>query len=466
MRPSDTTYSTLTRVGAGLALAAGVLFLAFAVDRTDFPQLAAAFTAAFAGYATLVGRPLAKDLRLLIGLGIGLRLALVFAFPLLSDDVYRFIWDGFLINDGRNPFAFTPAHYLEAGNAVPGLTRSLYDHLNSPDYFTIYPPVAQAVFTVATWVSPGSHYWAAVIMKLFLFGCELGTLWVLLRLFRGEFNQVPPGNLLFYWLNPLVIVEITGNLHFEGAMVFFLLLALWLLIKSSWVRAGVAMAASVASKLLPLLLLPYLIRRLWGKPFWIFSFSIGGALLLFFAPLLAAGFLDGFGSSLDLYFRKFEFNASVYYLAREIGYLRVGWNMIETIGPGLASFAAVSILLLALLDGRSGWRALPEGWLWAFVIYLLCATTVHPWYLCVPILLCGFTTWRFPLVWSFLVTLTYVSYTTDPYRELLWVVALEYLLTLAYLIYEIRSRRRRHANRASLANEGDVSANGDDLVSE
>ncbi|OAV43179.1 glycosyltransferase 87 family protein [Lewinella sp. 4G2] len=419
-----------------LLLSLGILYLGFGVDRTNFYELITAFTVAFAGYAALVKYAEEKTLRLAIILGIGLRLALVFAFPLLSDDVYRFIWDGLLINDGQNPFAKIPAFYLEAGNEVPGLTPELYGKLNSPEYFTIYPPVAQAIFTLATWISPGSHYWAAVVMKLFLFACELGSLWVLHRLFRTTFSGFPITNLLFYWLNPLIIIEITGNLHFEGAMVFFLLLALYCLTQRRWVRAGLAMAASVASKLLPLLLLPYLIRRLWGRPFWVFSIVFGAALLLLFAPLLAAGFLDGFGSSLDLYFRKFEFNASIYYLAREIGYGVVGWNLISTIGPALAKFAAVAILVLALLDGRSSWKDLPVGWLWAFTIYLLCATTVHPWYLSVPIALCCFTRWRFPLVWSFLITFTYVSYTTVPYRELLWVVAVEYVLVLGFLIWE------------------------------
>ncbi|NJC26614.1 glycosyltransferase 87 family protein [Neolewinella antarctica] len=396
----------------------------------------------------LVWRVRDRELFWLMGLGIVARLLLVFAFPLLSDDVYRFIWDGLLINDGRNPFTHVPTYYLAAGEIIPGINAALYEQLNSPDYFTIYPPVAQAVFTLATWLSPESWYGAAVVMKLFLFVCEVGSLFLLYRLLT-EFSipgkapsALPKSNLLLYWLNPLIIVEITGNLHFEGAMVFFLLLALYLLTRSQVARAGVAMAAAVASKLLPLLLLPYLIRRLWGRPFWVFSVAFGASLLLFFAPLLSTGFLDGFGSSLDLYFRDFEFNGSLYYLARAYGYYDVGWNQIAAFGPGLAIFAAVSILVLALLDGRSSWCSLPEGWLWAFVIYLLCATTVHPWYLSVPIVLCCFTHWRFPLVWSFLITLTYTSYASDPYEENLWLVGLEYAIVLAFAIYEFRGRKR------------------------
>ena len=489
-------------VGA-LLLTAGVLYLGYGVDRTDFWSLFGAFVLAFGGYAALVYRPNSVHLGWLVGLGVALRLALVFGFPLLSDDVYRFIWDGHLIVSGHNPFAELPAYYLAEGNEVAGLSQGLFDRLNSPDYYTIYPPVAQSVFTLAVWVFPSSWYGAAVVMKLFLLACELGSLWLLWRLLgamppgpQGENNtalwartqdagkglrpelspEIPPTsvtpepsplspgeglgerdlphtNLLFYWLNPLIIVEILGNLHFEGAMVFCLLLAYYLLQRSKLVAGAAAMAASVASKLLPLMLLPLLIRRLWdwpvqdwwrsGRRFYVFSLAFGLVCLLFFAPLLLSpGFLEGFQSSLELYQKKFEFNASLYYIARAVGYLQVGWNQIATIGPSLAKAAAAGILLLALLDRRRDWASLPVGWLWAFVLYLLCATTVHPWYLSVPIVLCCFTRWRFPLVWSFLIMLTYISYVAEPYAENLWLVAGEYLVVGVFVVYELRLKRR------------------------
>lgn len=454
-----------------MLLAAGVLYLGFGVDRTEFWSLFPAFVVAFTGYGWLVAKPLeGRSLAQLCGLGILLRLSLVFAFPLLSDDLYRFLWDGYLINAGENPFAHLPAWYLEAGHTVPGLTQDLFDRLNSPDYYTIYPPVAQGVFTAATWLSPGSWYGAAMVIKLFLLLCELGSMWLLWHLLeprppvqrkleeRGRTDQ--PGNhqlarsnLLYYWLNPLIIVEITGNLHFEGAMVFFLLLAYYLLQSNRWMAAAAAFAATVASKLLPLMLLPLLIRRLWkrpgsggikkwlrsGRPFFIFSAAFGLLTFLFFLPfLLSPDFIAGFQSSLELYQQKFEFNASLYYLARAVGYWQVGWNQIATFGPMLARVSAGAILLLALLDRRSDWQSLPVGWMWAFVLYLLCATTVHPWYLSVPIVLCVFTRWRFPLIWSFLIMLTYTNYLTVPYAENLWLVGAEYVVVAGFMLWEWR----------------------------
>ncbi|MGB3547442.1 MAG: hypothetical protein WBA17_10735 [Saprospiraceae bacterium] len=438
---------------ATLLLAGGVFFLGFLVDRTQFGQLLAAFTAAFAGYALFIGTAAAAGPdtpapflswhrtptgRLLL-FGLGLRILLLFAFPRLSDDIYRFVWDGRLIIQGINPFSHLPGHYLT--QSVPGLTPELFARLNSPDYYTIYPPIAQGVFAAAAWLFPTSVAGSALVLQVFLLACEVGSLFLLLAILRRY--GLPPARALLYWLNPLVIIEITGNLHFEGAMVCFTLLGIYLLLKQRWAGAGAALAAAVAAKLLPLLLLPFLLRRLWWRPLLWFSIAFGGVTLLLFLPLLTTSFPANFGSSLDLYFRKFEFNASLYYLARAYGYYQIGWNQIARFGPLLAQAAAGAILLFALLEPRPArWRQLPVRWLAAFVIYLLCATTVHPWYLSLPVVLCVFTPWRFPLVWSFLIALTYTTYTTDPYRENLWLVALEYLTVLAFALGEWWWRRR------------------------
>ena len=427
----------------GLLLATGVAYLGFWVDRVEFWSLFLAFTASFAGYLLCVYRPVAGRLVYWVALGIFLRVALVFAFPRLSDDVYRFIWDGNLVVAGQNPVASTPAAILQSGNAPAGNTEELYGLLNSGEYHSIYPPVSQIVFATGAWVGAGDWFLSSTVMKVFLLLAELGSLWLLAKILAGF--GLPPSRLLLYWLNPLVIVEVMGNLHFEGVMVCFLLWSLYLLTRSRYLAAGGAMAVSIAAKLLPLMLLPFLLGRLWRTPFWKFFLSLGGMLLLLFLPLLlGSGFLDGFGGSLDLYFRKFEFNASLYYLLRTYGFYELGWNQIARFGPLLARIAGGAILIVALADRTSDWRSLPGLWLSAFVIYLLCATTVHPWYLTVPVALCCFTSWRFPLLWSYLIMLTYTSYTSVPYEENLWLVGVEYVLVGCFYFterYRIKKER-------------------------
>ncbi|HSR60502.1 MAG TPA: hypothetical protein VLL47_07080, partial [Robiginitalea sp.] len=70
-------------------------------------------------------------------------------------------------------------------------------------------------------------------------------------------------------------------------------------------------------------------------------------------------------------------------------------------------------------------------------LYYLISAVVHPWYLTFPLLLSLFTRWRFPLVWSALVLLSYTAY-SDPMIEekKLWLIV-EYLAVYGVLLYEI-----------------------------
>ncbi len=367
-----------------------------------------------------------------LGLAALLRVSLIFALPLLSDDVYRFIWDGRLLIAGYNPFDQLPAAYLNQG--IPGIDQALFAELNSPDYFTIYPPVAQGIFAVACWLFPTSIWGSAVVMKVFLVGFELGSLYLLPRLLRHF--KLPIKNALLYALNPLVILEISGNLHFEGAMVFFLLLALWYLVNEKWDFSALAMGLSIVSKLLPLIFLPLLLRRLgWWKSIR-YYFIVGLGVLLLFAPLISGVFLTNFGDSLDLYFRRFEFNASIYYLLRWVGYQSSGYNLIAYIGPSLAGLVLLGVLLYTLLERKPSWENFPQAMLFAICLYLFCTTTIHPWYTILPVVLCCFTRFRFPVLWSILIFLTYANYSGAEYAENLWLVAVEYSLVFCLLLVE------------------------------
>lgn len=171
-----------------------------------------------------------REVLLLFAAGFLTRLALIGALPGLSDDLYRFLWDGRLWAQGYNPFDQLPLYYLEQGAAIRGITPSLYEQLNSPEYYTIYPPVAQGTFALAAWLFPENLMGGAIVLRSFLLLCELGSLWLIWNLLRHF--QLPLARGLIYALNPLIIIEITGNLHYEGAMIFFLLLAFWWLVRN------------------------------------------------------------------------------------------------------------------------------------------------------------------------------------------------------------------------------------------
>lgn len=277
-------------------------------------------------------------------------------------------------------------------------------------------------------------------MKLFLLAAEIGSIWVLFQLFKNRVGEEK--RILLYVLNPLIIIEVMGNLHFEGVMIFFLLLAYYWL-KKGWLQlSAVAFAFSVASKLLPLMFLPFLIHQLgWKRSLQYFTI-VGVVTIGLFYPLLGSFFIENFGNSLNLYFQKFEFNASIYYALRWLGFQLSGYNLIQILGPLLAVIVAATIFAKAITEKTKTIENLPEQWLMAIMLYLFCTTTVHPWYAALPLVLCLFTNYRFPIVWSALIFLTYVNYSYEVYFENLWIVALEYSLMIGYLVYELNERIR------------------------
>jgi hypothetical protein len=183
--------------------------------------------------------------------------------------------------------------------------------------------------------------------------------------------------------------------------------------------------------------LPLLIRRLgWKKSFQYFSI-VGITILILFAPLLNEVFINNFGNSLDLYFQKFEFNASIYYLLRWLLFQITGYNQIATIGPLLGLTILTGIIVYVLKEQQPSYKNLFLGCLFAFSLYVFLATTVHPWYTILPLTLCIFTNFRFPIVWTGFAFLTYINYSYPVYHENMWIVGLEYFAVYSVLIWEL-----------------------------
>jgi alpha-1,6-mannosyltransferase len=266
---------------------------------------------------------------------------------------------------------------------------------------------------------------------------EIGSLWLMTRLLRRL--HMNPNLALVYGLNPLVILELTGNLHFEAVMIFFTLLATWLLVNHRWALSAGALALAIGTKLLPLLLMPLVIRRVGWKQGILYSALTGALTIALFTPFASLELARNVFSSINLYFQKFEFNASVYYILRAMGYWIKGYNAIEHIGLWLSVTTTLSILWISFR-----WRR-PSAAIQLVAIltlYLGLATTVHPWYVTTLVAASVFSRFRYPLVWSALIPLSYFTYYGQPYQENLWLTAIEYGLVLLIAIPEVISYRQ------------------------
>ena len=433
--PFKNIHTSLPYVLLTVSLALYV-FITYSFERHDAVPLTVTYVILFALYLFLLSILKKPGLiRFSTFFSLFIRLSLLFALPNLSDDFYRFVWDGRLLSHGINPFIHLPSYYIDNPAMAPeGISQDLFRKLNSPGYFTIYPPVNQLLFWLAVLISQDSILGAVIVIRVFILMAEAGNLYIIKKLLK--IYKIPEENLLIYALNPLVILELSGNLHFEGVVVFFVLTGVYLLHRHKLLYAAASFALAISTKLIPLIFLPLIFSRLSLRKTVYFYLICGAFTILTFLPLLNTEFIEGVSSSLSLYFQKFEFNASLYFLLREYGYYVEGYNIIGKAGGFLAFITLVAIVHYAFYEAFTRQKTLPHTFLWALLIYLSLATTLHPWYIIPLIAYCLFTSYRFPLLWSFLIFLTYTNYHTDGFRENLHLVLAEYLILMVFLMWE------------------------------
>ena len=178
-----------------------------------------------------------------------------------------------------------------------------------------------------------------MVLRVLIMLADVGILYFGKKIL--EKLNLPIKNIFWFFLNPFIIIELTGNLHFEGVMLFFFIWALYLLFKGKWFWAAVLIGISISVKLIPLLFLPLFLKYFLSEKASVlfnwkrllkFYFAIGVTILVSFLPFLSSDFIQNYTSTIALWFQNFEFNASVYYIIRWIGFQVVGWNIIETVG--------------------------------------------------------------------------------------------------------------------------------------
>jgi hypothetical protein len=426
----------------------GYVWIGYGTVRSDFAQLIILFGFLSGLYLLALYRKVFDvGFPLILGAAMLFRLSLMFMTPNLTDDYFRYIWDGLLFAHGYNPYLILPSQFINSSHAITGITNSLYAGLNSPNYYTVYPPVCQFIFGLSAKLAGGNILSNIIIIRLVILLAEFGIIIFLHRL--ASKLAVSPKVIAIYAFNPLVIIELTGNLHLEAVMLLFLVLALYLLVLRKQLYAAASFGLAVGVKLLPLIFLPLLINRLGLKKSMIFFIMVGATLVVLFLPFYSVDLIPNFFSSLRLYFQTFEFNASLYYLLRWTGYQFTGYNIIATMGIVLAILTFLTIIAIAVREKTVTWLSLFQGMLMCITAYFLLATTVHPWYITSLVLISLFTSYRYPILWSVIIILSYAAYRTVPYSENLWLVAFEYIIVLSYMGYELfrnlSSRNMSHA---------------------
>ena len=354
-----------------------------------------------------------------------------------------------MILEGFNPYLFTVASFFTKDQFPIVQAQELYagmGNLNASNY-TNYPPINQLCFIIAGLFAGKSILGSVIVMRILIIAADFGSLYFGKKLL--EKLNIPKHNIFWYVLNPFIIIELTGNLHFEGVMIFFLVWSLYLLYSRKWIYAAIVFALSVLVKLIPLLFLPlfyqwFVIKKEDSrldfsglKKLVVFYSIVGVTILLLFSPFYSSQFLSNYTETIGLWFQNFEFNASIYYIIRGIGYYFSGYNLIAYIGTIIPVFVILYVLYLTFFKQQKNFVHIITAMLFALSFYYFTTTTVHPWYIATLLILSIFTNYKFPLVWSFVIILSYLAYANSENQENLWIIALEYLVVYGFLIWEL-----------------------------
>lgn len=414
-------------------------FLAFHTPRSSFIQLIAFYSLSFLCFILFLN----SSFKYKFQIGILYRMLFLLVLPFLSQDYYRFIWDGRLISNDINPYLFIPKSIIESLPLGISSPEVLYNGMGalSAENFSNYPPLNQFIFAVAGFFSPKSLLGAVFILRTFIVSADIG-IYILGRKILQSLN-LNVNNIYFYFLNPLVIIELTGNLHFEGVMLFLLCGSLYyLLLNRNWISA-IFFGASVLLKILPILILP----MFWAyfgnlKSFLKYVIIVFLVTVLGFSFFMDSQLIANYSKTVGLWMSKFEFNASLYYVFREFGFWLSGYNQIKILGK----LALFSIVLY------NGWviyfkkplnlQDLIKCMLLGLTLYFLMSTTVHPWYIVSLVFLAVFTDCKYVYLWSFTVFFSYWAYSNPSFKENYVILALEYIPVLGLFSYEVLSRER------------------------
>src|SRR5215510_1120787 len=227
-----------------------------------------------------------KDSRRLLVMGLVFaalfRCSVVFFAPYLSDDIYRYVWDGRVQAVGINPYRYVPADESLADLH----DQQIYPNINRRDFaHTIYPPVAEAAFLLVTRVSETVTW-----MKVAMIGFEAVAIWAIVQLLIS-FGLARQRVLIYAW-HPLVVWEFAGSGHVDALAIAFIALALLARRKNAEILTGVLLACATCVKLFPIVLFPAVyMRKSWKMPL-----AFVATMLIAYLPYLSVGPMRVLGS--------------------------------------------------------------------------------------------------------------------------------------------------------------------------
>lgn len=401
----------------------------------------------------VLNRPLPTRfaLTLIFGFAIVFNLILLPSKPSLSDDMYRYVWDGRVQANGINPYRYPS----DAPELAYLRDTAIWSNMNRPWAYTIYPPGAQMIFVLTWRLVPDS----VIGFKLVMVACSLlagGLLAVLLR----ALGERPERGLIFLW-NPLTIFEIAHAGHVDALYLPLIVSAMLLraevkatsnqrsvinqhgeIIREALI--GLLLGVATLIKLYPIMLaIPlWSVRDEAGKRRWRLSFPIvllitisAGYLVYLIPGVNTLGFLATYqretfnvGPLPDLMIRWAESHHIDFYIPVNIA---------------MPALVGIVSLLFIIFPARTPREAI-QRCVWPIGIYLVVSQNLFSWYVLsmLPLIAMGlqrgrwlgfradavFGWWLF----SGLVGLSYTIFITGYAQQ--WAITLQFLPLYGLLI--------------------------------
>jgi hypothetical protein len=361
-------------------------------------------------------------LYIILFFGLMYRLFLVPTQPMLSSDMYRYIWDGRVQAHGTNPYQYPPNH-----TALEKLRDdAVYPYINRKGSPTIYPGGAQVLFYGLNKLGAKNVVAFKGVSLLFDVGSVLLLVMILTNLGLNR------ERVLVYAWNPLVIFELANNGHLDNFVIFFVLLTLLFLVKERPNAAVSSLAVATSLKLYPFILLPAIVRD--KKVLRLLLFV--AIFIAFYLPYLFVG--EKVLGFLPEYFtnphESFNLGLKAYLMK---------------LFPSLNHLVITKVFALALI-GAAGvvWvkkkedlvDAIKLAYVLAGLQLILISASLHPWYVLwlIPFL-CLFPSPAW-LYFTFMVPFSYLKYGSPQGIFPEWVRHMEYipffvLLAMEYSIF-------------------------------
>jgi hypothetical protein len=387
---------------------------------------------------------------LIIWLGLFFGILMSFTQISLSDDIFRYLFNGHLIKNNFNPYLYSPdsLNMQEIIDSFP-----FFDKINNASISDPYPPFMLFITYLITLITGNNLIlWKLVTTSIVL------LLSLFIRKFLVLYDKNPNNVILWAW-NPLIILEFSHNGHNDIFALVFLILAIYLLVNKKLVTkqakffSGLFWVISIGLKFFPIIILIFFVKKLRIEGFI-------GLLLGFIGNFLVISFIGSYSTAgISLFLNYWRFNGGLYEIVNFTVLFLM--NDVFSLGIEIASlrsstrlvFAFVVIIFSLVLvfyyfknDRNNNEIRMFQYSGYIFLLLFLFTPILNPWYL----------TWILPIYvfmankpWKmsyFVLSLTvlFSYYFFSCQCDNIIILLIEYIPVYLVVIYELSLHIKEH----------------------